>query len=101
MLAPAPGRHTIAQKHEFGRFSRTAANLRQYRLLPKSLATRSWYRRGYLAILTACLAPLNLSSWNGRAKGIPSEVFHGKRSISKTQAKKLAEFFHFSAELFI
>jgi len=29
------------------------------------------------------------------------EVFHGKRSISKTQAKKLAAFFHVSADLFI
>lgn len=35
------------------------------------------------------------------SKGIASEVFHGKRSISKTQAKRLAEFFHVSAELFI
>jgi len=35
------------------------------------------------------------------SKGITSEVFHGKRSISKTQAKKLARFFHVSAELFI
>lgn len=35
------------------------------------------------------------------SKGITSEVFHGKRSISKVQAKKLAEFFHVSAELFI
>jgi HTH-type transcriptional regulator / antitoxin HigA len=35
------------------------------------------------------------------SKGVTSEVFHGKRSISKTQAKKLAEFFHVSAELFI
>ncbi len=35
------------------------------------------------------------------SKGITSEVFHGKRSISKAQAKKLAEFFHVSAELFI
>jgi HTH-type transcriptional regulator/antitoxin HigA len=35
------------------------------------------------------------------SKGITSEVFHGKRSISKTQAKKLASFFHVSAELFI
>jgi HTH-type transcriptional regulator/antitoxin HigA len=35
------------------------------------------------------------------SKGITSEVFHGKRSISKTQAKKLAQFFHVSAELFI
>ena len=34
-------------------------------------------------------------------KGITSEVFHGKRSISKAQAKKLAQFFHVSAELFI
>ena len=35
------------------------------------------------------------------SKGITSEVFHGKRAISKVQAKKLAEFFHVSAELFI
>ncbi len=35
------------------------------------------------------------------SKGITSEVFHGKRSISKTQAKKLAQFFHVSTELFI
>lgn len=35
------------------------------------------------------------------SKGIASEVFHGKRAISKTQAKKLAEFFHVSVELFI
>jgi HTH-type transcriptional regulator/antitoxin HigA len=35
------------------------------------------------------------------SKGITSEVFHGKRSISKTQARKLAEFFHVSVELFI
>jgi HTH-type transcriptional regulator / antitoxin HigA len=35
------------------------------------------------------------------SKGITSEVFHGKRAISKAQAKKLAEFFHVSPELFI
>ena len=35
------------------------------------------------------------------SKGIASEVFHGKRSISKTQAKKLADYFHVSADLFI
>src|SRR5260370_4180560 len=36
------------------------------------------------------------------SRGITSEVFHGKRSISKAaQAKKLAAFFHVSAELFI
>ena len=35
------------------------------------------------------------------SKGITSEVFHGKRSISKAQAKKLADYFHVSAELFI
>src|SRR5216684_5369350 len=35
------------------------------------------------------------------SKGIASEVVHGKRSISKTLAKKLARFFHVSAELFI
>src|SRR6267143_6082003 len=35
------------------------------------------------------------------SKGIASEVFHGKRSISKTQAKKLAAFFHVSTDLFI
>lgn len=36
-----------------------------------------------------------------RSKGIASEVVNGKRGISKTQAKALAEFFHVSAELFI
>lgn len=35
------------------------------------------------------------------SKGITSEVFHGKRGISKAQAKKLAAFFHVSADLFI
>ena len=35
------------------------------------------------------------------SKGITSEVFHGKRAISKAQAKKLSAFFHVSAELFI
>lgn len=35
------------------------------------------------------------------SKGVTSEVFHGKRTISKTQARKLAEFFHVSIELFI
>ena len=35
------------------------------------------------------------------SKGITSEVFHGKRAISKAQARKLAEFFHLNIELFI
>ena len=35
------------------------------------------------------------------SKGITSEVFHGKRSISKAQARKLAEFFRVNVELFI
>jgi HTH-type transcriptional regulator/antitoxin HigA len=35
------------------------------------------------------------------SKGITSEVFHGKRAISKAQAKKLAKFFHVNAALFI
>lgn len=35
------------------------------------------------------------------SKGLASEVLNGKRSISKTKAKALAEFFHVSAELFI
>jgi HTH-type transcriptional regulator / antitoxin HigA len=35
------------------------------------------------------------------SKGITSEVFHGKRAISKAQAKKLAQFFHVGVELFI
>ena len=30
-----------------------------------------------------------------------SDIVNGKRGISKAQAKKLAEFFHISAELFI
>jgi HTH-type transcriptional regulator/antitoxin HigA len=35
------------------------------------------------------------------SKGITSEVFHGKRAISKAQARKLAEFFDVNVELFI
>src|ERR1700680_688823 len=35
------------------------------------------------------------------SKGITSEVFHGKRAISKSQARKLADYFHVSVELFI
>jgi HTH-type transcriptional regulator / antitoxin HigA len=35
------------------------------------------------------------------SKGITSEVFHGKRAISKAQAKKLARFFRVGVELFI
>ena len=46
------------------------------------------------------LHPKDLWSLFG-SRGITSEVLHGKRGISKTQAKKLAEFFHVSAGLFI
>ncbi len=35
------------------------------------------------------------------SRGIASEVINGKRSISKTQAKALAQFFGVSVELFI
>jgi len=35
------------------------------------------------------------------SKGLTSEVIHGKLAISKTQARKLAEFFHVSTDLFI
>ncbi len=35
------------------------------------------------------------------SSGIASEVINGKREISKTHAKKLAEFFNTSVELFI
>jgi HTH-type transcriptional regulator / antitoxin HigA len=35
------------------------------------------------------------------SKAITSGVFHGKRSISRAQAKKLTAFFHVGVELFI
>ena len=35
------------------------------------------------------------------SRGTASDVINGKRSISKTNAKRLAEFFHVSADLFI
>lgn len=35
------------------------------------------------------------------SKGIASEVLSGKRGISKTQARALADFFHVPADLFI
>jgi hypothetical protein len=35
------------------------------------------------------------------ARSVVSDVLHGKRSISKAQARRLAEFFHVPASLFI
>ncbi len=35
------------------------------------------------------------------SRGIASEVVNGKRAISKSQAKKLAEVFHVPADLFL
>lgn len=35
------------------------------------------------------------------SKGVASEVLNGKRGISKTQAKKLADYFHVPVSLFI
>ena len=35
------------------------------------------------------------------SKGIASEVLNGKRGISKTQARALADYFHVSVDLFI
>ncbi len=46
------------------------------------------------------LAPKDLWETFG-SKGAASEVLNARRSISKAQAKRLAEFFHVSAELFI
>src|SRR5437016_3627932 len=55
-MLPRRSRHySSAKKHVFARFLPAAANLRQYRPLLKSHATRSWYRRGYLAILALAL----------------------------------------------
>jgi HTH-type transcriptional regulator/antitoxin HigA len=36
-----------------------------------------------------------------KSSGIASEVISGKRAISKSQARKLSEFFHVPADLFI
>jgi len=46
------------------------------------------------------LKPSDLWSVVG-SKSRVSEILAGKRSISKAQAKKLAEFFHVGAGLFI
>lgn len=35
------------------------------------------------------------------SRGIASEVVSGKRAVSKTQAKKIAELFHVPADLFL
>jgi HTH-type transcriptional regulator/antitoxin HigA len=35
------------------------------------------------------------------SKGVVSEIVNGKRSISKSQAKTLAEIFHVSSSVFI
>jgi HTH-type transcriptional regulator/antitoxin HigA len=39
--------------------------------------------------------------WRVFGSGIASEVFHGKRAISRAQAKKLADLFHLGVELFV
>ena len=39
--------------------------------------------------------------WSILPKSRVSEILRGKRSISKQQAKKLAEFFHVPTELFL
>jgi HTH-type transcriptional regulator/antitoxin HigA len=46
------------------------------------------------------LKPIALQEVLG-SRGRVSEVLSGKRSVSKEQAKKLAEFFHVGVELFI
>jgi HTH-type transcriptional regulator/antitoxin HigA len=46
------------------------------------------------------LAPKDLWPVIG-SKGRVSEILAGKRSISKEQAKKVAEFFHVGVNLFI
>ena len=35
------------------------------------------------------------------SRGAASDVLHGRRGVSKNQAKKLAQFFHVTADLFI
>jgi HTH-type transcriptional regulator/antitoxin HigA len=35
------------------------------------------------------------------SRGVASEVINGKRAISKSQAKRLAEFFHVTPDLFL
>ena len=45
---------------------------------------------------------VSLDAWyDFGSKGRVSEVVNGKREISKEQARKLADFFHVSADLFI
>ncbi len=51
MLPPCPGKPDIRLETRIPPILTNAGNLRQYRLHAKRGATRSWYRRGYLAIL--------------------------------------------------
>jgi hypothetical protein len=68
----------IVKKHEFARFSSTSANLSQYRLLTKSLATCSWYRRGHLAIPTPMVLLVDMSIWTEDIL-----VLAGERPVSR------------------
>ena len=54
---------------------------------------------GLLCVLVQIALVSQLSVFG--TKGRVSEVVNGKRDISKEQAKKLAAFFHVSANLFI
>lgn len=69
-----------------------------YKLERKSVATPLSTLRELMAARD--LKPSDLWKVFG-SKGLTSEVLSGKRAISKSKAKALAEFFHVSAELFI
>src|SRR5258708_4446824 len=74
MLPPCPGQPDIRLETRIRPILTNAGNLRQYRLHAKRGATRSWYRRGYLAILGRCL----------RETGNPCALLTNPEQVART-----------------
>jgi HTH-type transcriptional regulator/antitoxin HigA len=76
---------TLIECYEAERYPRPASL--PHELLQHLMEARGLRQRDLLAIFGS--------------RGLTSEVVNGKRQISKAQAKKLATFFHVSADLFL
>ena len=76
---------TLIERYETERYPRPASL--PHELLQHLMEARGLRQRDLLVIFGS--------------RGLTSEVVNGKRQISKAQTKKLAAFFHVSADLFL
>ncbi|HTU35641.1 MAG TPA: hypothetical protein VMF66_17690 [Candidatus Acidoferrum sp.] len=90
--------HPTPEEHELGELLTMLIDDYEERRFP---IRRASPRQNLLHLMAArSLSQKDLWKVLG-SKGVTSEIVHGKRSISKAQAKRLAVFFHVSADLFI